>query len=272
VVRAAKTALHHAIKPRTVGRTITEAAVKPAARAAVETAVKPGARAAVEAAVKPGARAAVQTAAPAATAGATAGAGATNAAGTAAATIGRGALALAGPVGVAAAVIMTLVSAIVMAVTGLRKFTYSVYESSKALVHSRFEKYAQFSPAMGAAEARLEAYDIGSRMRYARATSATTVQLTEALIQLRREMGPINRAMINMQNIMATMLIHVARGLNVLLRIGLITPLVEWVLKKLAGETPEREMPAEAFLRSLENIANPRGRNLPPQGGLPPWQ
>lgn len=213
---------------------------------------------------------AAQTVARGAGAGAQAGA-AEGAATTAAGAVGRAALALASPVGVAVGAVVALIAAIVAAAIGLRRFTVAVFESSKALLMSRFERYAQFNPAIGAAQARLEASEIHSRLHTGQATSWSTVQLTESLIQLRKEMGPINRAVINVQNIGATLLVHAARAVNALLKLTVIIPLIDWISRKL-GKNDPKDMPVEEFLRALEGLAGNHPRNPPPKGGLPPWQ
>jgi hypothetical protein len=213
---------------------------------------------------------AAQTLARGAGAGAQAGA-AEGAATGAAGAVGRAALALASPVGVAVGAVVALIAAVVAAVVGLRKFTVAVVESSKALLMNRFERYAQFSPAIGAAQARLEASEIRERLETAQATSWTTVQLTESLIQLRKEMAPINRALINVQNLAAILLIHAARAVNALLKLTVIVPLIDWISRKL-GKNDQKDMPVEEFLRALEGLAGNHPRNPPPKGGLPPWQ
>jgi hypothetical protein len=186
-------------------------------------------------------------------------------------TVGRAALALASPVGAAVGAVIALTAAVVAAVTALRKFTVSVYESSKAILTNRFERFAQFNPAIGAAQARVEASEIRSRINTAQATSGTTVLLTEALLQLGKEMGPINRALINVQNLAAILLIQVARGVNALVKLTVIVPLIDWISRKL-GKNDQKDMPVEEFLRALEGLAGNQPRNPPPKGGLPPWQ
>ena len=190
---------------------------------------------------------------------------------TAVGTAGRAALALASPIGLAVGAIIALTAAIVAAVVGLRKFTVSVAESTKALLARRFEQYAQFNPAIGAAQARMEASAIGTRIRIAEGTSATTVQLTNALLQLGKEMEPINRALINAQNIAAILLIQVARGVNALIKLTAIVPLIEWITRFL-GQKNQQKAPVEEFLRALEGLGGNHPRNPPPKGGFPPWQ
>lgn len=183
-----------------------------------------------------------------------------------------GALAAAGPVGIVIGALVALAAAVVMAAAAVRKFTVGVKEQAENLLHQRFAKYGAVSPSIAYSEARIEAYELGSKIRYANATAQTTAQLTQAFIRLREEMEPMNRAIINIQNIAATILVHVARGVNFLLKLMPIVPILEWIAKQLAGEPPSMDIPAESLLRGLEGLQGQRPRNPPPQGGLPPWQ
>ena len=183
-----------------------------------------------------------------------------------------GALAAAGPVGIVIGALVALAAAVVMAAAAVRKFTVGVKEQAENLLHQRFAKYGAMSPSIAYSEARIEAYELGSKIRYAHATAQTTAQLTQAFIRLREEMEPMNRAIINIQNIAATILVHVARGVNFLLKLMPIVPILEWIAKQLAGEPPSMDIPAESLLRGLEGLQGQRPRNPPPQGGLPPWQ
>lgn len=204
-----------------------------------------------------------------------AGAGAAGAGGGAgagaAAAAGAGILAAAGPVGVAVGAVVAFVGVLVGAVVALRKFTTGVKESAEGLLRRRFLEYAPYNPTIAAAQARLEAYDIGSKIRYGQATAGTTMQLTQAFIKLREEMGPLNRTLLNVQTLAATLLVHVARGVNLLLKMTAVLPLIDWLVKKLGGEAPKLDMPVETLLRGLEGLQGNRPRNPPPQGGLPPW-
>lgn len=204
-----------------------------------------------------------------------AGAGAAGAGGGAgagaAAAAGAGILAAAGPVGVAVGAVVAFVGVLVGAVVALRKFTTGVKESAEGLLRRRFLEYAPYNPTIAAAQARLEAYDIGSKIRYGQATAGTTMQLTQAFIKLREEMGPLNRTLLNVQTLAATLLVHVARGVNLLLKMTAVVPLIDWLVKKLGGEAPKLDMPVETLLRGLEGLQGNRPRNPPPQGGLPPW-
>jgi len=214
-----------------------------------------------------GAAAAGTAARLAAGAGQAAASGATGAA----AGIGAAALAAAGPVGVVVGAVIAFTAVLIGAVVALRKFTVGVKESTERLLGERFMKYAAVNPTIAAAQARLEAYEIGSKIRYGQATAATTVQLTEAYIALRREMGDMNRTLLNVQAIGATMLVHVARGVNLLLKMTAIIPMIDWLVKLLGHNEPRIDMPVEQFLRGLEGLQGNRARNQPPKGGLPPW-
>ncbi len=222
-----------------------------------------------------GAAAAGTAARLAAGAGQAAASGATGAAASgatgAAAGIGAAALAAAGPVGVVVGAVIAFTAVLIGAVVALRKFTVGVKESTERLLGERFMKYAAVNPTIAAAQARLEAYEIGSKIRYGQATAGTTMQLTQAFIKLREEMGPLNRTLLNVQTLAATLLVHVARGVNLLLKMTAVLPLIDWLVKKLGGEAPKLDMPVETLLRGLEGLQGNRPRNPPPQGGLPPW-
>lgn len=204
-------------------------------------------------------------------AGAAGAGGAAGAAGAGGAAAAGSALAAAGPVGAAIGAVVALVAILVAAVVALRKFTVSVRESAEALLQSRFSKYGALNPTIAFAEARYEAYDIQSRIREGQATAATTLALTRATIQLRQEMGPINRSLLNLQTVGTLLLVHVARAVNLLLRLSVIPSLLDVIIRRLGWSQPEPQMPLETFLGELERQV-PMPRNVPPQGGLPPWQ
>lgn len=201
---------------------------------------------------------------------AVAGAGATAGGGTAGAAAAGGAslVAAAGPVGVALAAAAAVVGLFLAAIAALRRFTVAVKDAAESLLQSKFSKLGGVSGLISAQQARLEAYDIGSRLKEARETGYLTQQLTYALIQLRREMGPLNRSLENVKLALMVALVQLARAVNQVLHILVpLLPLLEMISRTLAKQ--ETPMPIGDFLSELERAGH--WRNPPPQGGFPPW-
>lgn len=205
-----------------------------------------------------------------AAAGAGAGIGAGAAAAGGAAAGGAAAMGAATIIGAVVAVLTLLVVAIIATIVAMRKFTTMVRDAAEAMLQARFAKYAEFSPQIAYAKAKYEAYDIQHRIREGAATGPATLALTQSLIELRREMGPMNRALLNLQLIGMRALVNIARGINAILKITRIVELLEIIAGNTKLPTPPMETPAQTFLTELE-----KGMNIPRNpipGGLPPWQ
>lgn len=215
-------------------------------------------------------------AAAAETTGATAAGTGATAAGTGAAAAGAtGALAAAGPVGIAVAAILLVVAAFGLAVAALYKFNQAVLSASETMLAKRFERYADWNPQIAYAQARLEAYDIGTRIRTGQATAQSTLALTESLIALKQELEPIQAGLIIFANYLMTGVVQIARLVTWMAK---LSPMLNGILYFLSAmakseqlKTAKFEFPYARFLRFLEEAEKPHWFNPPPGGGKPPW-
>ncbi|GAB4134098.1 MAG: hypothetical protein Kow0040_17350 [Thermogutta sp.] len=214
---------------------------------------------------------AAKTAAAAVAAGGAGGGSAVAATAAGGAAAGAAGLAAASGVGVAVGAVLVFVAALVIAVAAMRKFTTSVKDAAQASLMRQFSQYAPYSASFSLAEAKMEAYQVRHAVGMGRNTGWSALLLTDALIKLRAEMGPINRAAANLGNVFLYTLVQLARGVNSVLMIA--RPLLS-VLDRIAAylpKAPEMNVPIEEFLKDLEfRRADPR--NPPPRGGFPPWQ
>lgn len=184
-----------------------------------------------------------------------------------------GSVTAAGALGATAAALGVFVAAVIGAVVAMRLFTNRAKDLATSMLTGQFQRFAGTSQHYSYAQARLRAYEIGQGVRYGKATGPTAILLTEALIQLRKEMGPINRAAIIYGHLFAYSMVQIARLLNAVLTIGKpLLDILEALARSLDKLTPDSKLPIEDFLRHLEDLQKTTGRNPPPNGGFPPWQ
>lgn len=175
--------------------------------------------------------------------------------------------------GAAAGAVGAFIGALILAVIAMRKFTTAAASFAQSMLQRQFAELAPRSAHYSLAQARLQAFEIRDSMSRGKASGPTAILLTDALIKLRQEMGPITRAAVIYGHLFAYSLVQIARLLNAILMIG--KPAVE-IAEKIAYALdrllPKSEIPLASFLKDLEEARTAKPRTPPPQGGFPPWQ
>jgi len=175
--------------------------------------------------------------------------------------------------GAAAGAVGAFIGALILAVIAMRKFTTAAASFAQSMLQRQFAELAPRSAHYSLAQARLQAFEIRDSMSRGTASGPTAILLTDALIKLRQEMGPITRAAMIYGHLFAYSLVQIARLLNAILMIG--KPAIE-IAEKIAYALdrllPKTEIPLASFLKDLEEARTAKPRTPPPQGGFPPWQ